>query len=646
MRDFQIFSNGRASHRLLRLVAVFAVSVLLTFPFAGCDTTATTDNGNENATNTNDNTNTNTNENTNTNTNTNTNDNSPEPDNCPGIPNSDQTDGDADGVGDVCDNCPELANADQADADLDGLGDACDNCPNVANADQAESDGDDVGNACDNCPNFANVEQADIDGDNIGDDCDNCLDDANSDQADNDGDRLGNACDNCINAVNADQADEDSDGVGDVCAGDRDSDTVDDDSDNCINEANADQVDGDGDGAGDACDNCASDANADQADVDGDGVGDICDNCSANANGDQADADSDGAGNVCDNCPADANEDQPDTDNDNVGDACDNCSTTANENQNDADDDGVGDSCDNCVDVSNPDQADADSDGVGDACPTGGDNNPGALSVTINAPAFGATPCDAVTLTAVVTGSDSATVTWTGDTAAVADFSAPGDGTVATFTPTTVPADLGFTATASDGVASDGSAATTFFLPGFATNSGAALPGDPVTLLLSDTAPAGSADTAVWMQVGGEQVTLSDVVDGAVTFDAPTVTTSTTLMFEVTTGECPGMISRTEVAVQTATIEFDLPTQIIEGTTVDLSVPPILTLTGEPANTLVLFFIQSNPSGADVQLDQVTGELVVGSGAGSVVTIAVQVFSTAGQLGVTTVDSFTISGAI
>lgn len=174
------------------------------------------------------------------------------------------TDTDSDGVPDWRDNCPTVPNADQTDSNHDGVGDACT---------VADSDGDGVPDNTDNCPNVANANQADSDGDGVGDACDNCPSAANSNQADSDGDGIGDACDNCATTSNSNQADSDSDGVGDAC-------------DNCPTTASSDQTDTDGDGFGDVCDGCPTDSfkqgsggcgcNTIDVDANGDGVVDSC----------------------------------------------------------------------------------------------------------------------------------------------------------------------------------------------------------------------------------------------------------------------------------------------------------------------------------------------------------------------------------
>ena len=290
-------------------------------------------------------------------------------DNCPGVPNPDQSDNDLDGAGDDCDidddedgvldgidNCQFTANVSQLDTDMDGAGDACDadldgdgicqssileigctgindNCPQVPNAYQTDTDVDGSGDACDvdddadgicdtdaavagvcatgpdNCPITSNDDQADLDGDGIGDVCD----------ADVDGDGvcegyepIGGVCqtgdDNCPGVANSDQEDSDADSYGDACDTDDDNDGVLDGVDNCALIANPGQEDADLDGVGDVCD----------ADLDGDGVANSVDNCPYDANGSQADYDGDGLGDVCD----------PDDDADGVVDASDACAGT------------------------------------------------------------------------------------------------------------------------------------------------------------------------------------------------------------------------------------------------------------------------------------------------------------------------------
>ncbi len=176
-------------------------------------------------------------------------------DNCPDIPNPDQTDTDGDGAGDACDN----------DDDDDTIPDIDDNCPLVHNPGQENSDGDGYGDACDMCP-------------------------GSDDDLDTDTDGLPDGCDNCPTVANVDQADNDGDGDGDVCDNDDDNDSVPDGSDNCPFAHNPGQENNDGDGEGDACD----------PDDDNDGIPDGPDNCPFTYNPGQEDSDYDGIGDACD----------------------------------------------------------------------------------------------------------------------------------------------------------------------------------------------------------------------------------------------------------------------------------------------------------------------------------------------------------
>jgi hypothetical protein len=148
-------------------------------------------------------------------------------------------DRDGDGVPDGVDNCPDVPNADQSDTNVDGVGDVC----------EPDRDGDGVPDVNDNCLDLPNPDQLDLDQDGIGDACD----------PDPDGDGVLFPPDNCPDVPNSDQSDADVDGLGDVCDPtpwpDADSDGVPDGApDNCVNVHNPDQADSDLDGFGDACD--------------------------------------------------------------------------------------------------------------------------------------------------------------------------------------------------------------------------------------------------------------------------------------------------------------------------------------------------------------------------------------------------------
>jgi MYXO-CTERM domain-containing protein len=144
------------------------------------------------------------------------------------------SDDDRDGVANPVDNCPSIPNPDQGDVDADGLGDTCD----------PDDDDDGVLDGFDNCPLVSNAEQSDVDDDGVGDVC----------ELDFDGDGVPGGEDNCPLVGNPAQGDTDDDGEGDACDADLDGDGVENLVDNCSAAANGDQADGDGDGLGDVCD--------------------------------------------------------------------------------------------------------------------------------------------------------------------------------------------------------------------------------------------------------------------------------------------------------------------------------------------------------------------------------------------------------
>jgi hypothetical protein len=178
-------------------------------------------------------------------------------------------------------------------------------------------------------------------------------------------------------------------------------------------------------------------------------------------------------------------------------------------------------------------------------------------------------------------------------------------------------------------------------------SSGAAQPGDTVTIDLADGVVATSA---VWVQDPADtvRVTLTPSGNRAATFSAPQVTSTTNLRFVAVIACNPAGTGTVQggtltVPIQVATVELNLPATIQTGQQYNLY--DFTLVNGDPTSPealagvgLELLFFAATPGdgglppGVVVSVDQATGVLTVTAGAGQTIEIVARLFGTAGEL--------------